>query len=148
MKIILKEDVDSLGARGTVVTVKDGYARNYLIPRSLAMRLTPGSEKVLAQEKRRYEVRQVHEKEEAQAAAEKVLAMDLTLARRVGDQETLYGSVTPTDVAELLEANGFEVDKRKILLYAPIKKLGDYEIPIRLHREVSPALRLHVVKEE
>lgn len=148
MKIILKEDVDSLGARGSVVTVKDGYARNYLIPRSLAMRFTAGSGKVLAQEKRRYEVRQVHEKEEAQALAEKVLALDLTLARRVGDQDTLYGSVTPTDVAELLEANGFPVDKRKIVLYAPIKKLGDYEIPIRLHKEVSPALRLHVVKEE
>lgn len=148
MKIILKEDVDSLGARGSIVTVKDGYARNYLIPRSLAMRFTRGADKVLAQEKRRYEVRQVHEKDEALALAEKIQALELTLARRVGDQETLYGSVTTTDVAELIEAKGFKVDKRKILMHTPIKKLGDYEIPIRLHREVTPALRVHVVKEE
>jgi large subunit ribosomal protein L9 len=148
MKIILKEDVDSLGTRGSIVTVKDGYARNYLIPRSLAMRFTRGADKILAQEKRRYEVRQVHEKDEALALAEKIQALELTLARRVGDQETLYGSVTTTDVAELIEEKGFKVDKRKILMHTPIKKLGDYEIPIRLHREVTPALRVHVVKEE
>lgn len=148
MKIILKEDVDNLGARGAVVTVKDGYARNYLIPRSLAMRFTAGADKILAQEKRKYEVRQVREKDEALVLAEKILAVELTLARRVGDQESLYGSVTPTDLSELLAEQGFKIDKRKILLYAPIKKLGDYEVPIRLHKEVSPLLRVHVVKEE
>ena len=148
MKIILKEDVDNLGARGTVVTVKDGYARNYLIPRSLAMRFTAGAEKVLAQEKRKYQVRQSREREEALELAEKIQALEFTLPRRVGDQETLYGSVTTTDVSDLLDGAGHKVDKRKILLSAPIKKLGDYEVPIRLHKEVSPLLRLHVVKED
>jgi large subunit ribosomal protein L9 len=148
MKIILKEDVDSLGTRGAIVTVKDGFARNYLIPRSLAMKYTSGVEKILAQEKRKYETRQVQEKDEAQELADRILALDLTLARRVGDQDTLYGSVTPTDLADMLEERGFKIDKRKIGLHAPIKKLGEYEVPIRLHKDVIPAVRVHVVKEE
>ncbi len=148
MKIILKEEVDNLGARGAVVNVKDGYARNYLLPKGLAMRFTPGTQKVLEQERRMYDLRQLKAKEEAQALAEKFSAVDLTIAKRAGDQEVLYGSVTPTDIAELLAGAGFAVEKRKILLREPIKKLGDYEIPIRLHHEVAPKVRLHVVKEE
>lgn len=148
MKIILKEAVDNLGDRGSVVSVKDGYARNYLLPKGLAMRFTPGAQKVLGQERRMYDLRQLKAKEEAQAFADKITAVDLTVAKRAGDQEVLYGSVTPTDIAEMLAAKGIAVEKRKIVLREPIKKLGDYEIQIRLHHEVNPSVRLHVIKEE
>jgi large subunit ribosomal protein L9 len=148
MKIILKETVENLGVRGSVVSVKDGYARNYLLPKGLAMRFTPGAQKVLEQERRMYDLRQLKAKEEAQAFAEKITAVELTVAKRAGDQEVLYGSVTPTDIAEMLAAKGIAVEKRKIVLREPIKKLGDYEIQIRLHHEVSPSVRLHVIKEE
>jgi large subunit ribosomal protein L9 len=148
MKIILKETVENLGERGSVVSVKDGYARNYLLPKGLAMRFTPGAQKVLEQERRMYDLRQLKAKEEAQAFAEKITAIELTVAKRAGDQEVLYGSVTPTDIAEMLAAKGIAVEKRKIVLREPIKKLGDYAIQIRLHHEVSPSVRLHVIKEE
>ncbi|MGC8762869.1 MAG: 50S ribosomal protein L9 [Acidobacteriota bacterium] len=148
MKIILKEDVENLGKRGAVVTVKDGYARNYLLPKGMAMRFTPGAVKVLEQERRMYEARQLKAKEDAQAVAEKLEALELSVLKRAGDQDVLYGSVTPTDVADLLKEKGFTVDKRKIVLHEPIKKLGEYEIPIRLHPEVAPKVKLVVRKEE
>jgi large subunit ribosomal protein L9 len=148
MKIILKEEVENLGHRGAVVTVKDGYARNYLLPKGLAMRFTPGAQKVLEQERRMYELRMLKAKEAAQAVAEKLGAVELTVAKRAGDQEVLYGSVTPTDIAELFKAQGFVVEKRRIVLHEPIKKLGDFDIHIRLHPEVVPVVKLHVVKEE
>lgn len=148
MKVILKEDVDNLGARGKVVNVKDGYARNYLLPRGFAMKHSAGAEKLLAQERRMYEVKQVKAKEEAEQLAERLSAIELTVAKRAGDQDVLYGSVTPTDIADLLEARGFIIDKRKILLREPVKKLGDFDVQLRLHREVVPAIKLHVVKEE
>lgn len=148
MKIILKEEVENLGHRGAVVTVKDGYARNYLLPKGLAMRFTPGAQKVLEQERRMYELRQLKAKEEAQAFAEKLSAVELTVAKRSGDQEVLYGSVTPSDLADMLEAQGFVVEKRRIILHEPIKKLGDFDIHIRLHPEVQPVVKLHVIKEE
>jgi large subunit ribosomal protein L9 len=148
MKVILKEEVENLGHRGAIVNVKDGYARNYLLPRGLAMRFTPGAQKVLEQERRMYEVRQLKVKEDAQALAEKLAAIELTVSKRAGDQDILYGSVTPTDIADMLEAKGVAVEKRRIILREPIKKLGDYEIPIRLHPEVQPVVLLHVMKEE
>jgi large subunit ribosomal protein L9 len=148
MKIILKEEVENLGHRGAVVTVKDGYARNYLLPKGLAMRFTPGAQKVLEQERRMYELRMLKAKEAAQAVAEKLGAVELTVAKRAGDQEVLYGSVTPTDIAELFKGQGLVVEKRRIVLHEPIKKLGDYDVHIRLHPEVIPVVKLHVVKEE
>lgn len=148
MKVILKEEVENLGHRGAIVNVKDGYARNYLLPRGLAMRFTPGAQKVLEQERRMYEVRQLKIREDAQAVAEKLAAVELTVSKRAGDQDILYGSVTPTDIADMLEAKGVGVEKRRIILREPIKKLGDFEIPIRLHPDVQPVVILHVVKEE
>ncbi len=148
MKVILKEDVDNLGARGKVVNVKDGYARNYLLPRGLAMKHSAGAEKLLAQERRMYEVKQVKAKEEAEQLSARLSAVELTVAKRAGDQDVLYGSVTPTDIADLLEAQGFIVDKRKIVLRDAVKKLGDYEVHLKLHRDVVPAIKLHVTKEE
>ena len=148
MKIILKEDVENLGTRGQVVTVKDGYARNYLIPHSFAMRYTAGVEKVLNQEKRKYDTRQAHDREEAEALAGVISALDFTVAKRVGELDTLYGSVTQSDLVEMLEGKGVTVEKKRVILEAPIKNLGDFEIPVKLHKDVPAAFQLHVVKEE
>ena len=109
MKVILKEDVENLGARGVVVNVKDGFARNYLLPKGMAMRFTAGAQKVLGQERRMYELRQLKAKEEAMAVADKLSAVELTVSKRAGDQDVLYGSVTPTDIADLLKGAGFVV---------------------------------------
>jgi len=148
MKIILKDTVENLGNRGAVVEVKDGFARNFLIPKGLAMKYTPGALKLLQQEHRMYEAKQVKEKEDAQGMAEKLSAVELVVQKRSGDQDLLYGSVTPTDIADLLEEKGFRIDKRKILLHEPIKRLGEFEIRIRLHQEVVPVVKLTVAKEE
>ncbi|MEJ2422744.1 MAG: 50S ribosomal protein L9 [Acidobacteriota bacterium] len=148
MKIILKEDVENLGKRGAVVSVKDGYARNYLLPQNLAMRFTPGAHKVLEQERRVYELRQLKAKEEAQELADKLSAVSLSTQKRAGDQEVLYGSVTVSDVADMLKQQGFVVDKRKIVLNEPIKTLGEFEIKIKLHSEVAAAVKLTVEPEE
>ncbi len=148
MKVILKEDVEHLGARGAIVNVKDGFARNYLLPKGMAMRFTAGAQKVLEQERRMYELRQLKAKEEALALGEKISALEFTVHKRSGDQDVLYGSVTPTDIADLLRSAGYVVDKRRILLHEPIKKLGDFEVSIRLHLEVAPKVLLHVLKEE
>lgn len=148
MKVILKDAVENLGARGTVVEVKDGYARNFLIPKGLAMKYTNGAIKVLHQERKMYETKQIKEKEDALQLSEKLSSIELTVQRRAGDQDVLYGSVTPTDIAELLEEKGFKVDKRKIILHEPIRKLGDYSVKIRLHSEVVPTIKLTVLREE
>lgn len=148
MKVILKDAVENLGARGTVVEVKDGYARNFLIPKGLAMKYTNGAIKVLHQERKMYETKQIKEKEDALQLSEKLSSIELTVQRRAGDQDVLYGSVTPTDIADLLEEKGFKVDKRKIILHEPIRKLGDYSVKIRLHSEVVPTIKLTVLREE
>ncbi len=148
MKVILKENVEHLGNRGAIVNVKDGYARNYLLPKGIAMRYTPGAQKVLQQERRMYEAKQLKAKEEAAELAEKISSLDISISRRAGDQDVLYGSVTVSDLAELIKDKGIVVDKRKILLHEPIKKLGDYEIGVKLHQEVVPMVHLHVIKEE
>lgn len=148
MKVILKEDVEHLGARGAIVNVKDGFARNYLLPKGMAMRYTAGAQKVLEQERRMYELRQLKAKEEAMALGEKIASLEFTVHKRAGDQDVLYGSVTPTDIADMLKGAGYVVDRRRILLHEPIKKLGDFEVSIRLHHEVVPKIMLHVLKEE
>lgn len=148
MKIILKDAVENIGPRGTVAEVKDGYARNYLIPKGLAMKYTEGAKKVLEQEHRMYETKQLKAKEEALAVSEKLETLELTIMKRAGEQDVLYGSVTPTDISDLLEQKGFKVDKRKILIAEPIRKLGDFEIKVRLHQEVIPTIKLKVIKEE
>lgn len=148
MKVILKDTVENLGKRGTVVEVKDGYARNYLIPKGLAIVYTKGAMKLLEQEKRTYEIKQIKAKEEAEQIAEKLSAIELKVYKRAGDQDVLYGSVTPTDIADLLQEKGIKIDKRKILIGEPIKKLGQYEVKIRLHSEVTPSIKVTVLKEE
>jgi large subunit ribosomal protein L9 len=147
MQIVLKEDIDKLGRRGEVVKVADGYARNHLLPLGKALPATPGNLKVIEREKRRYVVRLTKEKEENEALSSRIQALSLTLVRKVGENDVLYGSVTSGDVAEALSKEGIVVDKRRIQLAEPIKSLGIYTIPIRLHPEVTAEVKVWVVKE-
>jgi large subunit ribosomal protein L9 len=147
MQIVLKEDIDKLGRRGEIVKVADGYARNYLLPLGKALPATAGNLKVIEREKRRYVVRLTKEKDENEALAGRIQALSLTLVRKVGESDVLYGSVTSGDVAEALSKEGVVVDKRRIQLPEPIKSLGIYTIPIRLHPEVTAEVKVWVVKE-
>ena len=147
MQIVLKEDIDKLGRRGEFVKVANGYARNYLLPLGKALPATPGNLKVIEREKRRYVVRQTKEKEENETLSRRIQALSLTLVRKVGESDVLYGSVTSGDIAEALSKEGVVVDKRRIQLAEPIKSLGIYTIPIRLHPEVTTEVKVWVVKE-
>jgi large subunit ribosomal protein L9 len=147
MEVILREHVDNLGKRGEIVKVADGYARNYLLPRKLALPATTGNRKHVERERRIMEQRESQEKGQAEAIAARLSAIDISIARRVGDTEQLYGSVTGADIADFLKSKGFDIDRRKLILPEPIKAIGDHNVPLKLHREVTVPLVVHVVKE-
>jgi large subunit ribosomal protein L9 len=145
MEVILREHIDNLGRRGDVVKVADGYARNYLLPRQLALKVTEANRRQIERERKVAEVREAEEKTQAEALAGRLQAADVEIARRVGENETLYGSVTSADIAHALEGKGFPVDKRKILLPDPIKALGEHIVPVKIHREVTAQVKIKVV---
>jgi large subunit ribosomal protein L9 len=147
MEVILRTHVDNVGKRGEIVKVADGYARNYLLPRKLALPATDGNKKHVERERRIVEARESQERGVAEALGARLAAVDITIARRVGDTEQLYGSVTSGDIADFLKEKGFDVDKRKLILPEAIKAIGDYDVPLKLHREVTIPLKVHVVKE-
>ena len=147
MEVILREHVDNLGRRGEIVKVADGYARNYLLPRKLALVATAGNKQRIERERAKFEAREAEEKKVADAIASRFSGLEIEIARRVGETEALYGSVTTSDIAAALAAKGFEVDRRKVHLQEPIKKLGEFEIPVRLHREVTAVVKVKVVPE-
>ena len=147
MRIVLREDVDNLGRRGEVVKVAEGYARNYLLPKGKALPATDGNLKTIEREKRRYVVQQSKEKQEAEALAQRLAGVSCTIVRKVGENDMLYGSVTAADVAEHLEKEGIQIDKRRVQIAEPIRSLGIYTIPVRLHSEVTAQLKVWVVKE-
>jgi large subunit ribosomal protein L9 len=148
MRIILMQDVLHTGKRGEIVDVKAGHARNYLIPQGLALEATPGNQKYFEQQRRKIDARHAREREAAQQLAAELAGIRLTVAKRVGETETLYGSVTASEVAELLERKGVTVDRRRIDLEGGIKTLGDHPIRIELHPEVVAEVLLTVVAEE
>lgn len=147
MEVILREHVDHLGERGEIVKVAAGYARNYLLPRKLALPATEGNRKHVERERKIVEARESQERGVAEALGARLAALEIVIARRVGDTEQLYGSVTSGDIAEFLKAHGFEVDKRKLILPEPIKAVGDHTVPLKLHRAVTIPLKVQVVKE-
>jgi large subunit ribosomal protein L9 len=147
MEVILREHVDNLGKRGEIVRVADGYARNYLLPRKLALPATDGNRRHVERERKIVEAREANEKGQAEAVAARLAAIDITIARRVGETDQLYGSVTSADIVDYLKAKGIEVDRRKLILPEPIKTIGDHDVPLKLHREVTVPLKVHVVKE-
>jgi large subunit ribosomal protein L9 len=147
IKLILREDVDKLGNRGEVVSVKPGYARNYLLPKGLAMPVTAGAERLLAQEKKKYEGRQLAAKDEAIKFKETLEGIAITLKKKAGEKGTLFGAVTPSDITDALALQSVTLDKRRLDLQ-PIKALGDFKVPVRLHKDVVATLKLAVIKEE
>lgn len=147
MRVVLREDIDKLGRRGEVREVAAGYARNFLLPKGKALPATDGNMKRVEQERRRYAVLQAKEKEDAAAVGRRLAGVSCTIVRKVGENDHLYGSVTASDIAEYLEKEGIAIDKRRILLEEPIKALGIYTIPVKLHADVQGEVRVWVVKE-
>jgi len=146
-RILLREDIDDLGARGEIVRVRAGYARNYLLPRKLAVEATASNVKQIEQERTALLKREAKERSSAQAQAEQMGSLVLTFKRKAGEQGALYGSVTSMDVTEALQEKGYEIDRHRVHLREPIKRVGDFTVPVRLHREVSVDLQVKVVPE-
>jgi len=149
IRLILREEVDNLGKRGQIVNVSRGFARNYLLPQRLAMEVSDNNLRLIEKEKKVYEAKLAKEKEESEVIAQALSAVKLTFRRKVhGEGQDLYGSVSLADLAEALEAKGFRLEKRKILLHEPLKTLGDFSIPVKLHPEVTTSFSVLVEKEE
>jgi large subunit ribosomal protein L9 len=146
-KILLREDVDDLGARGEIVRVRSGYARNYLLPRKLAVEATTSNVKQIEQERAALLKKEAAEKTSAQGQAEQIGKLVLEFKRKSGELGALYGSVTSMDIAEALKERGYEIDRHRIHLREPLKRLGDFTVPVRLHREVSIDLQVKVAPE-
>jgi large subunit ribosomal protein L9 len=147
MEVILKEDVPKLGHRGEVVKVAEGYGRNYLLPRKLAIEATSGNKAVIEQMKSSAVRKTAVEKADSEALAKQLEAVSLSFHRKAGEKDHLFGSVTSSDIAEALEKQGFNIDRRKIHLDEPLKSIGDFEVPIRLHRDVTSKVKVSVAKE-
>ncbi len=147
MEVILREHVDNLGRRGEIVKVADGYARNYLLPRKLALLVTEGNKQQIERERGKFEAREQEEKKVADAMAARLAGVEIQISRKVGETEALYGSVTSADIAAAMAAKGFEIDRRKLNLREPLKKLGEYDIPLRLHPDVTIPIKVKVVSE-
>ncbi len=146
-KILLREDVDDLGARGEIVRVRAGYARNYLLPRKLAVEATTSNVKQIEQERAALLKKEATERGTAEGQAEQMRALVLEFKRKSGEQGALYGSVTSMDIADALKERGYEIDRHRLHLREPIKRLGDVAVPLRLHREVTVDLQVKVISE-
>jgi len=148
MEVILKEDIEKLGSRGDVVKVAEGYGRNFLLPRKLAIEANKGNKTVIEQMKASAVRKSATEKVEAEQLAKQFENVSLEFMRKVGEKDHLFGSVTSSDIAEQLEKKGFSVDRRKIQLDEPLKSLGEYDVPIKLHREVTARFKVVVKKDD
>ena len=145
IEVILREHVEHLGSRGEIVKVADGYARNFLFPRKLALKVTDENKRQIERDRAKAEIRESEERTLALALSQRLEALDLQIARRVGENETLYGSVTTSDIAEALQSHDFTVDRRKMQLADPLKSLGEHVVPIKLHRDVTANVKVRVV---
>jgi large subunit ribosomal protein L9 len=148
MEVILKEDVNNLGHRGDVVKVADGYGRNFLLPKKLALEANAANKAVIEQMKASAVRKSAKEKTEAEALVAQLDALSLSFKRKVGENDHLFGSVTSADIAAQLESKGFAIDRRKLQLEEPLKSLGEFHVPVKLHREVTALLKVSVVREE
>lgn len=148
MEVILKDDVAKLGSRGDVVTVADGYGRNFLLPQKLAMEASAANKAVIEQMKSASARRSVKEKSDAESVRTQLEAIELIFLRKVGENEHLFGSVTSGDLAQQLEARSFKIDRRKIHLEEPLRTLGEFHVPIKLHREITAHVKVTVRPDE
>jgi len=147
MEVILRQAVENLGKPGDVVKVSNGFGRNFLLPRGVAFEATPGNLKRIAQEKDRLEAAENERRTEAQTLAARLEQVSLTFSARVGEEGKLFGSVTPADIVHQLETQGFHIEKRQIDLHEPLKTLGVFRVPVRLHADVKPEIRIWVIKQ-
>jgi large subunit ribosomal protein L9 len=147
MEVILKEDVPKLGHRGEVVKVAEGYGRNYLLPHKLAIEATAANRAVIEQMKQSAIRKSAVEKADSEALAKQLEGVTLAFQRKAGEKDHLFGSVTSSDIAEALERQGFNIDRRKIQLHEPLKSLGEFDVPIKLHRDVTTRIKVTVEKE-
>jgi large subunit ribosomal protein L9 len=147
MEVILKEDVPKLGSRGDVVRVAEGYGRNFLLPKKLAIEASAANKAVIEQMKAAAVRRSAKEKEQAEQLAKQFDGLSVSFQRRAGEQDQLFGSVTSGDIAEALEKKGFNLDRRKVQLHEPLKTLGEFTIPVKLHRDVTTHLKVVIEKE-
>ena len=148
MEVILREDVERLGSRGQVVKVADGYARNFLLPKRLAVAATDANRKIVEQERQAHLRKETKVKTEAEDLSKLMTGVSVTIAQKAGDQDQLFGSVTAKDVADALAAKNFTIDRRKIQLDEPIKQLGEFKVPVKLHKDVTAEITVLVVKDE
>lgn len=148
MEVILRQDIEKLGSRGQIVTVADGYARNYLLPRKLAVPATEANKKIVEHERLAAIRREAREKAEAEELARMLAGVTVALREKAGEHDQLFGSVTALHIAQALAQQNFQIDRRKIQLEHPIKQLGEYKVPVRLHREVTVEITVQVLKEE
>jgi large subunit ribosomal protein L9 len=148
MELLLREDVENLGVRGELVKVRPGYGRNYLLPRGIAIQATPGNVRQIEMQRRTLLKKEADDRGSATQLADLLKELTLEFARKVGEHGILYGSVTSMDIAEAFAAKGFEIDRRKIQLKDPIKEPGDFEVPVKLHREVTANVKVVVKNEE
>lgn len=148
MEVILREDVERLGTRGQVVRVADGYARNFLLPKRLAVAASESNKKIVEQERQAHLRKEAKQQSEAEDLAKLVNGVSVTFVQKAGDNDQLFGSVTSKDIAEALEKQNYTIDRRKIHLEQPIKQLGEFKIPVQLHRAVTAEITVTVVKEE
>ena len=148
MDVILREDVEKLGTRGQLVKVAPGYARNFLLPNKMAVAATESNKKIVEQERQAHLRREAKVEGEAKDLGKMLGAVAITISQKAGENDQLFGSVTSKDIAEALEKQGYTIERRKIALDEPIKALGEFKVPVRLHREVTAEITVHVVKEE
>ena len=148
MEIILREDVEKLGSRGAVVKVAAGYARNFLLPRKLAVPATDANKKIVEQERQAHLRKEAKLKTESEDLAKMLTGVSVTIAQKAGENDQLFGSVTSKDVADALAAKNYTIDRRKVQLDEPIKQLGEFKVPVRLHREVTAEITVNVVRED
>jgi large subunit ribosomal protein L9 len=148
MEVILREEIEKLGRRGDVVKVAAGYARNYLLPKRLAVAANESNKKIVEQEKQAYLRRESKEIGDATDLAKMMGSVEVTIAQKAGENDQLFGSVTAQDIVAALEKAGYTIDRKKVNLAEPIKTLGDYKVTVKLHREVAIELPVHVIKEE
>jgi large subunit ribosomal protein L9 len=148
MEVILREDIEKLGTRGQVVKVAPGYARNFLLPKRLAVAATEANKKIVEQERQAHLRKEAKLKGEAEDLAKLMTGVTVTITQKAGENDQLFGSVTSKDVADALAAKNFTIDRRKVLLEEPIKQLGEFKVPVRLHKDVTAEVTVVVAKEE
>lgn len=147
MKVILKEDIQGVGKAGQIINVKDGYARNFLFPKGLALIADEKNLKLLEYQKKKFEEEAKKKRQDAESIAERLSGIQITIKAKAGEDQKLFGSITPKDIAEALQKEGFSIDKKQIIISEPVKRLGEYEVEVKLHTNLTTKFKINVIAE-